>query len=241
MPSSAADRIAVALDVASVGEARRLISGVADHVGVFKIGHQLAFAGGLDLVTELARSGHRVFLDMKLLDIGNTVAHGVNSVAALGATYLTIHAYPQAMRAAVGASDRGDLTLLGVTLLTSMDDDDLAETGYAGTADDLVARRAGQAREIGMGGLICSPKELTRLRPLVGPDMLLVTPGIRPAGSDIGDQKRIATPGTAIRDGADLLVIGRPITQAADPAEAARRIGDEIAEALDTQHTRRQP
>lgn len=234
MPSPAADRIAVALDVASVGVARRLIAQIADHVGVFKIGHQLAFAGGLDLAAELVRSGHRVFLDMKLLDIGNTVAHGVNSVAALGATYLTVHAYPQAMRAAVKASDRGDLKLLGVTVLTSMDDDDLAETGYAGAAGDLVVRRAEQAREIGMDGLICSPQELTRLRPLVGADMLLVTPGIRPAGADIGDQKRIATPASAVRDGADLLVIGRPITQAADPAEAARRIADEIAEALDS-------
>ena len=234
MPTSAADRIAVALDVASVEEARRLIAHVSDHVGVFKVGHQLAFAGGLDLATELVRAGHQVFLDMKLLDIGNTVAHGVDSVAALGATYLTVHAYPQAMRAAVDAPDRGDLKLLGVTLLTSMDDGDLAETGYAGSADDLIARRAEQARAIGLDGLICSPRELTRLRPVVGPDMLLVTPGIRPAGSDVGDQKRIATPGSAIRDGADLLVIGRPITQAPDPAEAARLIGAEIAEALDT-------
>ncbi len=226
------DRLIVGLDVPGTDEARRLVAQLGGEVGCFKIGHQLAFAGGIGLARELARDGYRIFLDMKLLDIGNTVGNGVRSIAKMGVDFLTIHAYPDAMKAAVEARGDGDLALFAVTVLTSMDDDDLREAGYALPASDLVEKRAAQARDIGMDGLICAAQEVRRLRPIVGPDMLLVTPGIRPAGSAAGDQKRIATPETAIREGADMLVVGRPIAQAGDPASAAQRIVDEIAQAL---------
>ncbi|MEO1200853.1 MAG: orotidine-5'-phosphate decarboxylase [Pseudomonadota bacterium] len=226
------DRLIVALDVPGPDEALRLVAQLGDEVGCFKIGHQLAFAGGIALARELVRDGHAIFLDMKLLDIGNTVANGVRSIAKMGVEFLTIHAYPDAMKAAVEARGDSDLHLLAVTVLTSMDDDDVREAGYAMTAADLAAQRARQARDAGIDGLICSAQEVRDLRAIVGPDMRLVTPGIRPAGSASGDQKRVATPSSAIRDGADMLVVGRPITQAGDPADAARRIVGEIADAL---------
>lgn len=228
------DRLILALDVSSVAEARLIAQETWDFVGVFKIGHQLAFTGGLTLADELLAAGAQVFLDLKLLDIDNTVAYGVESVSRLGATYLTLHAYPKAMRAAVAAKAKcgGDTTLLGVTVLTSMDDEDLAEAGYVGTVKDLVARRATQARAAGLDGLVCSPEEAANLRTIVGPDMLLVTPGIRPAGSEAGDQKRVMTPAEAIKAGADLLVVGRPILSAADRRAAAAAVVADIAAAL---------
>ena len=225
-------RIIVALDVPSVGEARAAIDALGDSVSSYKIGHQLAFAAerenGLHLAQDLVAEGKQVFLDLKLLDIDNTVARGVESVLAMGVHMLTLHAYPKAMRAAVDAARGSDLTLLGVTVLTSMDDADLVEAGYAKSAADLVALRAKQASDAGMGGLVASAQEAASIRQIVGPDMAVVTPGIRPAGADIGDQKRVMTPAKAIKAGASHLVIGRPIMAAPDRRAAALSIIEEL-------------
>jgi orotidine-5'-phosphate decarboxylase len=225
------DRLIVALDLPNIRHAEALIEILGDTVTFYKIGYQLAFERGLPLAHALASAGKRVFLDMKLHDIGNTVARGVENVAQMGVTFLTVHAYPQTMRAAVAARAGSNLRLLGVTVLTSYDDADLAEAGYGVGVEQLVAERAQLAREIGMDGLVCSAEEASPLRLIVGPDMTLVTPGIRPAGADRGDQKRIATPASAIAAGADYLVVGRPIVAAAAPKEAAQTIIDEIAHA----------
>jgi orotidine-5'-phosphate decarboxylase len=171
------------------------------------------------------------FLDLKLHDIGNTVAKGVESVAALGASFLTVHAYPQTMHAAVDARKGSGLRLLAVTVLTSYDDADLAAAGYDFTVSELVGERAAQARDVGIDGLVCSGEEAAMLRPIVGAGMVLVTPGIRPAGAAAGDQKRIMTPTAAIAAGADHLVVGRPIVAAPDPKSAAEAIIAEIAKA----------
>jgi orotidine-5'-phosphate decarboxylase len=165
-------------------------------------------------------------------DIGNTVARGVESVAKLGATFLTVHAYPQTMKAAVEARAGSGLKILAVTVLTSYDDGDLHAAGYRLNVADLVEARAQQAQVLGVDGLVCSPEEAGSVRKIVGHQMYLVTPGIRPAGSDVGDQKRIMTPARAIAAGADYLVVGRPITAAADPKAAADAIQREIAQAL---------
>jgi orotidine-5'-phosphate decarboxylase len=225
------ERLIVALDVSSVAEAEALIARLGDAVTFYKIGYQLAFAGGLVLAERLAGAGKNVFVDMKLHDIGNTVAQGVKSVARLGARFLTVHAYPQTMHAAVEARADTDLRILAVTVLTSYDDADLAAAGYDFTVPELVAERAAQARDIGVDGLVCSAEEAGNLRPIVGGSMALVTPGIRPAGADAGDQKRIMTPAAAIKAGANYLVVGRPIVAAKDPKAAADAIVAEIAEA----------
>ena len=224
------DRLIVALDVPSVAAAEAVVTRLGDAVSFYKIGYQLAFAGGLTLAEELARSGKQVFLDLKLHDIANTVARGVESVAKLGATFLTVHAYPQTMKAAVEARE-GNLRILAVTVLTSYDDADLAAAGYHGTVPELAAERAAQARDIGVDGVVCSAEEAARIRGIVGTKMALVTPGIRPAGADAGDQKRIMTPAKAIAAGADYLVVGRPILAAPDPKAAALAIVAEIANA----------
>jgi orotidine-5'-phosphate decarboxylase len=223
------DRLIVALDLPTVRDAEQMVERLGDTVSFYKIGYQLAFAGGLAFADALTRTGKRVFLDMKLHDIENTVSKGVESVAKLGVTFLTVHAYPQTMKAAVGARSGSDLKILAVTVLTSYDDIDLAESGYAQSVDALVARRAQQAHDLGVDGLVCSPEEASPLRLAVGNDMLFVTPGVRPAGTARGDQKRVATPAQAIEAGADYLVVGRPITGAADPKAAAQAIVDEIA------------
>jgi len=226
------DRLIVALDLPSVADAERLISTLGDTVGFYKIGYQLAFAGGLDLARELKAAGKSVFLDMKLLDIDNTVAKGVESVAAMGVDMLTVHAYPKAMAAAAEAAQGSALTLLGVTVLTSMDDLDLSDAGYHDSADALVLKRARQAREAGMGGIVCSAAEAEAVRDVICQDMAVVTPGIRPAGADTGDQKRVVTPADAIAAGASHLVVGRPISAASDPQAAAAAIVADIAGAL---------
>ena len=158
--------------------------------------------------------------------------HGVESIAGLGATFTTIHAYPKAMRAAVRARGALPLGLLGVSVLTSMDDDDLAAAGYRSDVTSLVASRAADAGQAGMDGLVCSAREAAQVRRAAGPNLLLVTPGIRPAGSDAGDQKRTLTPGEAIANGSDYLVVGRPIAAADVPAKAAEAIIAEIEAAL---------
>lgn len=222
------DRIIVALDVPNVEEARSAVDAIGDAVSFYKIGHQLAFTGGLELAKALKDQGKKVFLDLKLLDIDNTVASGVKSVASLGVDMLTLHAYPKAMRAAVEALGDAPLTLLGVTVLTSMDEADLIEAGYNTTPETLVKRRAEQARDAGMGGLVCSAAEAQAVRDILGPDMALVTPGIRPLGADHGDQKRVVTPVDAIKAGASHLVIGRPIMGATDRRKAALEIADTL-------------
>jgi orotidine-5'-phosphate decarboxylase len=224
---TAKDRLIVALDVPTLAEAKALVNQLGDAVSFYKIGYQLGYAGGLPFGQELVQSGKKVFFDLKLHDIGNTVARGVESVAKLGATFLTVHAYPQTMKAAVEA--RGDkLKILAVTVLTSYDDEDLAEAGYSESVSHLVARRAKQAREIGVDGLVCSAEEAASLRVQVG-SLALITPGIRPAGAAVGDQKRIMTPARAIAAGADYLVVGRPVVEATDPKAAAEAIVAEIA------------
>ncbi len=224
------DRLIVALDLSSIDAAKAMVARLGDAVSFYKIGYQLAFAGGLPYAHELADAGKRVFVDLKLHDIGNTVAQGVKSVARLGATFLTVHAYPQTMKAAVDARE-GGLRILAVTVLTSFDDQDLKTAGYDMTVKDLVAKRAAQASDIGVDGLVCSPEEATNTRAIVGQKLALVTPGIRPAGSAADEQKRIATPASAISEGADYLVVGRPIIAAADPKAAAEVIVAEIAAA----------
>ena len=231
MALSARDRLIVALDIPTVAEADAMVTKLGDAVTFYKVGYQLAFAGGLPFVDGLIRSGKRVFLDMKLHDIENTIEKGVESVAKLGVTFLTIHAFPQTMRAAVKARQGSGLKILAVTVLTSYDDIDLAEAGYQMSVDALVARRAQQAHDLGIDGLVCSAEEASPLRLAVGNDMLLVTPGIRPAGSAHGDQKRVTTPAQAIGAGADYLVVGRPITGASDPKASAQAIVAEIESA----------
>ena len=223
-------RLIVALDVPSVADARRAVERLDDAVSFYKVGHQLAYSsGGMDFAAELARE-RDVFLDLKLLDIDNTVRSGVASVAGMGVRMLTVHAYPAAMCAAAEAAEAAGqrLTVLGVTVLTSMDDDDLAEAGYAEGAEALVVRRARQAREARIGGVVSSALEAARVREIVGPDMAVVTPGIRPAGADRADQKRVLTPAEALAAGASHLVVGRPIMAASDPRGAAEQIVEEM-------------
>jgi orotidine-5'-phosphate decarboxylase len=226
------DRLIVALDLPGADVAEAMVARLGDSVNFYKIGYQLAYAGGLPLVRKLAQSGKKVFLDLKLHDIGNTVARGVESLARLGATFLTVHAYPQTMKAAVEGRGMSDLKILAVTVLTSYDDGDLHVAGYRLGVSDLVEARAKQAQALGVEGLVCSPEEAARLRAIVGDEVVLVTPGIRPAGVAPGDQKRMMTPGRAIAAGADYLVVGRPVIEADDPEAAAEAIQGEIAQAL---------
>ena len=223
------DRMIVALDVPTVWDAYRIVSTLGDGASFYKIGYRLGYAGGLALAERLVRDGHKVFLDLKLHDIGNTVTEGVESLTKLGVTFLTVHAYPQTMRGAVEGRGEAALKLLAVTALTSYDDGDLKDAGYGLAVRDLVRMRAQQARAAGVDGIVCSAAETEIVRDVIGPDMAIVTPGIRPAGSAVGDQKRTLTPAEAIRAGADHLVVGRPIIRAADPRAAAAAVMDEIA------------
>lgn len=226
------ERLIVGLDVPTVREAEAIVETLGDDILFYKIGYQLAFAGGLEFARELAQSGKKIFLDMKLLDIDNTVASGVENIAKMGMSMLTLHAYPKAMRAAVKAAEGSGLCLLGVTVLTSMDEQDLVDAGYEYDPHTLVLKRAEQARIAGMGGIVCSAEEASAVRKVIGPDMALVTPGIRPAGADKGDQKRVMTPADALKAGSSHLVVARPIVKAPDPKEAARAILAEMAEVL---------
>ena len=234
MSTNTDPRLIVALDVPDIATARAAVEELGDAVSFYKIGHQLAYApqaeNGFHLARELVAEGKQVFLDLKLLDIDNTVAKGVESVIGMGVTMLTLHAYPKAMRSAVAAAKGSDITLLGVTVLTSMDDADLKEAGYAHSAVDLVKLRAQQAHDAGMGGLVASAQEASAIRAIVGPEMALVTPGIRPQGADVGDQKRVMTPAKALGAGASHLVIGRPIMSAENRRAAALSIVEEMKE-----------
>ncbi|MEJ2376340.1 MAG: orotidine-5'-phosphate decarboxylase [Pseudolabrys sp.] len=231
MRLDARERLIVALDLPSVEAAEDMVARLGERVMFYKIGYQLAFAGGLPFAAGLIAAGKQVFLDLKLHDIGNTVEKGVASVARMGATFLTVHGYPQTMKAAVEGKRGSSLRILAVTVLTSYDDADLAAAGYDMGVAELAAARAQQARDSGIDGLVCSAEEAPKLRDIAGPGMVLVTPGIRPAGSASGDQKRVMTPARAIEAGADYLVVGRPIVAAADPKAAAEAIVAEIEQA----------
>ncbi len=222
------DRLIVGLDLPNVAEAEKVVRELDGVAAFYKIGYRLAFAGGLELARDLVADGKHVFLDMKLLDIDNTVAEGVESVVRMGVTMLTLHAYPKAMRAAVAAAKGSDLCLLGVTVLTSMDEQDLVEAGYEYDPQTLVLRRAEQALAAGMGGIVCAAAEAAAVRKIVGPELAVVTPGIRPAGAAHGDQKRVMTPADALRAGASHLVVARPIVAAPDRRAAAQAIVAEM-------------
>ena len=226
------DRLIIGLDVPTLKEAETIVDRIGDDGRFYKIGYQLVFAGGLDFARDLAASGKKIFLDMKLLDIDNTVASGVENIARMGMTMLTLHAYPKAMRAAVKAAEGSDLCLLGVTVLTSMDGEDLADAGYGLDPRALVERRARQALDAGMGGCVCSAEESALVAGILGAGKAVVTPGIRPAGADKGDQKRVMTPAEAIAAGSTHLVVARPIIRAEDPRQATRDILADMAAAI---------
>jgi orotidine-5'-phosphate decarboxylase len=232
-PRDLRDRMIVGLDLPDIGEARRMVATLGEAATFYKLGMQLVFAGGLDLIPELMGAGKRVFFDMKLLDIDNTVVGAIESIAALGVTFTTVHAYPKAMRAAVAARRESGPGLLAVTVLTSMDDTDLKAAGYLQSAADLVRTRAADARAAGMDGIVCAPTEIAAVRKTIGPDLAIVTPGIRPAGFAPGDQKRIMSPGDAIAAGADYIVVARPVVAAAEPRAAAETIVREIKAAIE--------
>jgi orotidine-5'-phosphate decarboxylase len=222
---SADDRLIVALDLSTRGEAEMLIDLLGDSVSFYKIGYQLAYGGdGLNLGRELAAAGKKVFFDLKLFDIENTVEKGVEAIARTGAHMLTIHGYPKVMGAAARAAEGTDLCILAVTVLTSYDDDDLMNAGYDRDVAGIVGLRAHQAHLAKLGGVVCSGFEAAMVRKLIGEEMAIVTPGIRPEGAKRGDQKRVVTPAEALADGASHIVVGRPITGASNPAEAAEAI-----------------
>lgn len=226
-PVDPRERVIIALDLPDLATARAMIAKLGDAARFLKIGHELAFVGGLELARELAQAGRQVFVDLKLHDIPNTVRQGVAQIADLGARFLTVHAYPQTLAAAAAASG-SRLDILGVTVLTSMADADLAEAGYGLGVTELVLRRARQVEAAGCAGLVCSAEDIAAIRGQIGPKLAIVTPGIRPRGSASGDQKRVMTPRAAIEAGADYLVIGRPITQSSAPRAALEAILAEI-------------
>ena len=231
MPIPPRDRLIVALDLPDMAAAEGMVEKLGDAVSFYKIGFELALAGGIPFARALARSGKKVFLDLKLHDIASTVTRATERAAELGAAFLTVHAFPPTMRAALEGRGKSALKILAVTVLTSWDDADLREAGYARSVKDLVRVRAEQAREIGIDGIVASAAEAADLRKKIG-SMLLVTPGIRPAGDAPGDQKRIVTPTDAIKAGSDYLVVGRPVLSAVDPKAAAEAIVAEIAKTL---------
>jgi orotidine-5'-phosphate decarboxylase len=227
------DPVIIALDVDSREEADQLVNSLGNSAGFYKVGMELFAAAGMDYVRSLVDRGKRVFLDMKYYDIGETVRRAVAVAAKSGATFLTVHAVPQVMRAAIegrNSAGRGDadLKLLAVTVLTSLDDADLQEMGHLQSVTELVAKRVQQAREIGIDGIVGSPLEAPAIRRIAGPDAILVTPGVRSRTAGTGDQKRVATPAEAVANGADYIVIGRQVTRAADPAAALAWIKAEI-------------
>jgi orotidine-5'-phosphate decarboxylase len=220
-----AGHLIVGLDVATRARAEEIVSLLGDSVEYYKIGYQCFYgADGFALGKELIAAGKKVFFDLKLLDIDNTIEKGVAAIAETGAAMLTVHAYPKTMRSAAKAAAGSNLCVLGVTVLTSMDDVDLREAGYERDAVGLVAQRAEQAKAAGIGGIVASAQEAAMVRPILGPKMAIVTPGIRPSGAPLGDQKRAMTPGAALDAGATHLVVARPIIEAADPAAAAKAI-----------------
>jgi len=222
------DRLIVGLDVATVDEARALVKTLGSTVSFYKVGMQQVFAGGLELARELVDQNKQVFLDMKLLDIPNTVSKAIENIARLGVTFTTVHAYDHVMIAAVEARGSSDLQILGVTVLTNMDDRDLERMGIGMTAGELVLTRAKTALSLKMDGVIASAQEAAAIHAVVGNKLKIVTPGIRLAGAEAQDQKRVMTPTLAISAGSDYLVVARPVIQADDPQRAAAMIIEEI-------------
>lgn len=216
--------IIIALDVDSAAEARKIVDSVGGATNFYKVGMELYAAAGMEFVRELKARGCQVFLDMKFYDIGETVKRAVTQVAKSGVDLLTVHGSKEVMRAAVEGRGASQLRLLGVTVLTSFDETDLTDLGYSCQVEDLVALRVKNAREAGMDGVVCSPLEVKR----VGPGLLTVVPGVRSLGTSASDQKRVATPESAMRDGATYLVIGRQVTRAGDPKDAVEKILNEI-------------
>ena len=227
------DRLIIALDLPTTDEANRLVSRLGEDGTFYKIGYQLMPIGGLDLATALSEAGKKVFLDFKFHDIGATVERGVRSVVKLGGDFLTVHAEPDVLKSAVaGRGDDKRLKILGVTVLTSLTQESLAAGGISMKLEDLVLRRAEFAAEAGADGVVASAREAEAIRTRFGAALAIVTPGVRPAGAALDDQKRVVTPAAAIGAGADHLVVGRPVIAAADPAASARAIHAEIASAL---------
>lgn len=220
--------VIVALDVATAAEARSLIAALGDSASFYKVGLELYTGVGMDFVRELKSEGHRVFLDLKLYDIGETVQRAVAQIARAGADFLSVHGSRAVMEAAAAGRDGSPLQLLAITVLTSFDENDLRQMGYPGTVAELVELRVRNAIAAGVNGIVCSPLEVARVRALAGPEATLVTPGVRSAGAAPGGQKRVATPAEAIASGADYLVIGRQVTRAADPRGEMLRILEEI-------------
>jgi orotidine-5'-phosphate decarboxylase len=232
---TSAQRLIVALDVSSGADAQKIVSALGDSVHIYKVGMQLFTAEGPQIVRELVGSGRQIFLDLKYHDIPNTVASAVREAARLGVSMLTVHASggEKMLRAAVEAARVSTLQILAVTVLTSMDANDLNSTGVPGPVVDQVMRLASTALHAGCAGVVSSAREGKALRGKLGEDFLIVNPGVRPAGADHGDQARVVTPAEAIQAGATHIVVGRPITAAKDPVAAARAINQEIRAAAD--------
>lgn len=228
-PLPADPRMIVALDVPTADEARALVDRLGESVSFYKVGLELFAGDGMTLARELRAQGRQVFLDWKLHDIGATVQRATAALAQAGGDFLTVHGEPQVMEAAVRGRGRSDLKVLAVTVLTSLTDADLAEVGYAENARALVERRIHQAIRAGCDGVVASPHEASLARSIGGPGFLVVTPGVRPDWAAKNDQARAASPGDALANGASHIVVGRPITAANDPAQAAQRILGEIA------------
>ncbi len=220
--------IIIALDCDSAAEARAIVDATAKTVNYYKVGLELYAAAGPDFILELRKRRKQVFLDLKLHDIGETVRRATAVIAKLGVSLLTVHAEPQVMRAAVAGRGNSKLKILAVTVLTSLDQVDIHEMGYPLAVRELFDIRVRNAVRVGVDGLVCSPLEVAAVRAVVGPEKILVTPGVRSAGAAKGDQKRVATPAQAIADGASLLVIGRQVTRAVDPERAVRDIRREL-------------
>ena len=223
------DPVIIALDFDSAREANRLVCALGDAAGFYKVGMELFAAAGMDYARSLVDGGKQVFLDMKYYDIGETVRRAVGVAAKSGAAFLSVHAVGQVMRAAVEGRGDSPIKLLGVTVLTSFDESDVRELGHQCALSELVSRRVRQAMDAGMDGIVGSPLEACAIREIAGPGAILVTPGVRSAGAAKGDQKRVATPAEALRDGASHLVIGRQVTRAADPVAALAAIREELA------------
>lgn len=222
-------RLILALDLPTSDAARRLVDRLETSISFYKIGLQLLAGDGMTLARELKAAGNQVFLDWKLHDIGATVEKAAAALAGSGCDLLTVHAEPQVMASAVRGVAGSGLKVLAVTVLTSLTDADLADIGYGSGAAALVERRVRQALEAGCAGVVASPQEAAMARRIGGPDFLVVTPGVRPAGAALDDQARAATPASALQSGASHLVIGRPITAAPDPRAAALAIAAEMA------------
>jgi orotidine-5'-phosphate decarboxylase len=235
----AKDRLIFPLDVPTVEAAKQWVEKLDGVVSVFKIGLELYVRAGLSLVPNLLQNGKKVFLDLKYYDIPETVKRATRNVAELGASFLTIHGDTQILKAAVDGRGNNPLKLLAVTVLTSLNDDNIKDLGYNCTVQDLVLLRARKALEAGCDGVICSPQEAATIRSLIakqspGAEFLIVTPGIRPQSSSLQDHKRSSTPASAIQSGADFLIVGRPIREASDPRQTAQALTSEMQSAFDS-------